>query len=111
MLYRRRVITRERVAALGYVYVVLGLIALVLGADHGRAASAVFTLTAFAYLWFVGSLRARIIRSLPAGSFASVFALGASSSIARRADALAARDGDLAARGAGCAATVGLGSS
>jgi hypothetical protein len=111
MLYRRRVITRERVAAFGYVYVVLGLIALVLGADHGRAASAVFTPAAFAYLWFLGSLRARIIRFDPDGFFASVVVLGGASFLALQAAALAEQDVELAAPGAGCAATVVIGSS
>jgi hypothetical protein len=105
------VITRARVAALGYVYAALGVVALVLGADHARAATAVFTLAAFAYLWFLGSLRARLIRFDPDGFFASVVVLGGASFLALQGAALAAQDVELAAPGAGCAATVVIGSS
>ncbi len=89
MLYRRRVLTRARVAALGYVYVVLGAVALVLDGDHRRAATAVFTLAAFAYLWFLGSLRALLVRFDPDGFFASVVVLGGASFLALQAAALA----------------------
>jgi hypothetical protein len=105
------VITRARVAALGYVYVALALAALGLGSDHERAATAVFTLAAFAYLWFLGSLRARLVRFDPDGFFASVVVLGGASFLALQAAALAARNVELAAPGAGCAATVVVGSS
>jgi hypothetical protein len=110
MLYRRRV-TRARVAALGYAYAVLGVVALALGSDHARAATALFTLAAFSYLWFLGSLRSRIIRFDPDGFFASVVVLGGASFIALQAAGLAAQDVELAAPGAGCAATVVIGSS
>ena len=111
MLYRRRVITRARVAALGYVYVVLALVALLLGDGHDRASTAVFTLAAFAYLWFLGSLRSRLIRFDPDGFFASVVVLGGASFLALQGAALAAHDVQLAAPGAGCAATVVIASS
>ncbi len=56
---------------LGYVYVPLGVLALALGTNHPQAASALFVGAAFALLWFLGSLHARIIRYDPDGFFAS----------------------------------------
>jgi hypothetical protein len=109
MLYRRRVITRARVAAFGYAYVVLGVIALALDGDHERAAIALFTAAAFAYLWFLASLRSRLIRFDPDGFYASVVVLGGASFLALQAAALAARDVALAAPGAACAAAVVIG--
>ena len=44
------------------------------------AASALFTGAAFAFLWFLASLRAKIIRYDPDGFFASVVVLGGASS-------------------------------
>ena len=97
MLYRRRVLTRSRVAALGYAYVALALVALVLDGDHRRAASALFVGAAFAYLWFLGSLRARLIRYDPDGFFASVVVLGGASFLALQTVALALQDVAIAA--------------
>jgi hypothetical protein len=104
-------VTRARVASLGYAYVALGAAALALGDDHERAALAVFTVAAFAYLWFLGSLRSRLVRFDPDGFFASVVVLGGASYLALQTAALVARDVELAAPGAGCAATVVIGSS
>jgi hypothetical protein len=104
-------VTRARVPILGYAYVALGVVALALGGDHGRAASALFTGAAFAYLWFLGSLRARLIRYDPDGFFASVVVLGGASFLALQTAALELKDVALAAPSAGCAATVVVGSS
>ena len=104
-------LTRARVAALGYVYVVLGVVALAVGGDHPRAATAVFTVAAFAYLWFLASLRALLVRFDPDGFFAGVVILGGASFLALQAAGLAARDVQLAAPGAGCAAAVVIASS
>jgi hypothetical protein len=104
-------VTRARVAALGYAYAVLGVVALALGGDHDRAAMALYTVAAFAYLWFLGSLRARLVRFDPDGFFASVVVLGGASFLALQTAALVAQDVELAAPGAGCAATVVVGSS
>jgi hypothetical protein len=104
-------VTRARVAALGYAYAVLGVVALALGGDHDRAAMALFTIAAFAYLWFLGSLRARLIRFDPDGFFASVVVLGGASFLALQTAGLVAQDVELAAPGAGCAATVVVSSS
>jgi hypothetical protein len=104
-------VTRARVACLGYAYVALGAVALAVGGDHERAALALFTVAAFAYLWFLGSLRSRLVRFDPDGFFASVVVLGGASYLALQTAALVARDVELAAPGAGCAATVVVGSS
>jgi hypothetical protein len=104
-------VTRARVASLGYAYVALGAVALAVGGDHERAALALFTVAAFAYLWFLGSLRARLVRFDPDGFFARVVVLGGASYLALQTAALVARDVELAAPGAGCAATVVIGSS
>jgi hypothetical protein len=111
MLYRRRVLTRARVAVLGYVYVVLAALALVLDGDHPQTATALFTVAAFAYVWFLGSLRALLVRFDPDGFFASVVVLGGGSFLALQAAGLATADVQLAAPGAGCAAAVVVASS
>ena len=103
--------TRARVPSLGYAYVVLAVAALALGRDHDRAASASFTLAAFAFVWFLGSLRSRLIRFDPDGFFASVVVLGGGSFLALQASALALHDVELAAPSAGCAAAVVVASS
>jgi hypothetical protein len=96
---------------LGFVYVPLGVLALALGTDHEQAAAALFTGAAFAFLWFLGSLHARIIRYDPDGFFASIVVLGASALLALQAAALASRSALVAAPSAACAATVIIGSS
>ena len=96
---------------LGYVYVPLGLLALALGSKHPRAASALFVGAAFALLWFLGSLHARIIRFDPDGFFASIIVLGGAALLALQAAALASQNALVAAPGAACAATVIIGSS
>jgi hypothetical protein len=102
---------RARLPLLGYAYVAFGIVALALGVDHEHAAVALFTLAAFSYLWFLGSLRARLVRFDPDGFFASVVVLGGASFLALQTTALVARNPELAAPGAGCAATVVIGSS
>ncbi len=95
----------------GYAYVPLGILALALGGSHNQAASALFTGAAFAFLWVLGGLHARIIRYDPAGFFASIVVLGGASLLALQAAALASRSPEIAAPGAACAATVIIGSS
>jgi len=116
MLYRRGSMRRRGLMPtyaplLGYAYVPLGVGALALGSSHHQAASALFTGAAFAFLWFLGSLHARIIRYDPEGFFASIVVLGGASLLALQAAALASRDALVAAPGAACAATVIIGSS
>jgi hypothetical protein len=96
---------------LGFVYVPLGVLALALGGRHEQAAAALFTGAAFAFLWFLGSLHARIIRYDPDGFFASIVVLGGASLLALQAAALGSRSPEVAAPSAACAATVIIGSS
>jgi hypothetical protein len=96
---------------LGFVYVPLGVLALALGGNHERAATALFTGAAFAFLWFLGSLHAKIMRYDPDGFFASIVVLGGASLLALQAAAIASRSAEIAAPGAACAATVIIGSS
>src|SRR6266581_2044945 len=76
MMYRRGPV-RVYLPALGYAYVGLALVAFAIAGDHMRVAVAFFTVAGFAYLWFLGSLRSRLIRYDPDGFFASIAALGA----------------------------------
>jgi hypothetical protein len=108
---RRSGLMRTYAPLLGYVYVPLGVLALALGTNHPQAASALFVGAAFAFLWFLGSLHARIIRYDPDGFFASIVVLGGASLLALQAAALASRNALVAAPGAACAATVIIGSS
>jgi hypothetical protein len=107
----RRGWLRSYAPLLGFVYVPCGLLALALGGSHERAATALFTVAAFAFLWFLGSLHAKIIRYDPDGFFASIVVLGGASLLALQAAALASRSAEIAAPGAACAATVIIGSS
>ncbi|HEX4520050.1 MAG TPA: hypothetical protein VH063_10770 [Gaiellaceae bacterium] len=107
----RRSVIHIYAPMLGYVYVSLGIVALVLGDDHRQAAGAVFVAAAFSLLWFLGSLHARIIRFEPDGFFASVLVLGGASLLALQAVALATRNALVAAPGAACAAAVIISSS
>jgi len=116
MLYRRgrmqrRALMRTYAPLLGFVYVPLGILALALGSNHGQAAAALFVGAAFALLWFLGSLHARIIRYDPDGFFASIVVLGGASFVALQAAALGSRSALVAAPSAACAATVIIGSS
>ena len=103
--------TRARLPAFGYAYVALGLVALGLDDGHERAAASVFTAAAFAFLWFLASLRARLIRYDPDGFFASVVVLGGASFLALQSAALVFQLVSLAALGSAGAATVVIGSS
>jgi hypothetical protein len=96
---------------LGFVYVPLGVLALALGTDHTQAAAALFTGAAFCFLWFLGSLHARIIRYDPDGFFASIVVLGGASFLALQAAALGSRSALVVAPSAACASTVIIGSS
>ena len=107
----RRSLVRTYAPLLGFVYVPLGVLALALGSKHPQAASAIFVGAAFAFLWFLGSLHARIIRYDPDGFFASIVVLGGAALLALQAAALASKNALVAAPGAACAATVIIGSS
>src|SRR5579885_764127 len=110
-MLERRAVTRERLALGGYLYVALALPAFVVGYRHSNLGSALFTAAAFAFLWFLASLRARLDRYDPAGFFGSTVHLGGAALIALQALALVFAKPQLAAPAAACAATVVIGAS
>ena len=102
---------RVYLPALGYAYVGLALVAFAVAGDHLRAAEAFFTIAGFAYIWFLGSLRARLVRYDPDAFFATVVVLGGAAYLPLQATALVSRDVEFVALGAPAAATVVVGSS
>jgi hypothetical protein len=104
-------VTRARLPALGYLYVALALPALILGTDHRHAASALFTGAAFAFIWFVASLRSTLVRFDPDGFFASVVVLGGAAFLVLQSLALTLGSPEFAAPSAACGATVIMASS
>ena len=102
---------RGHLPALGYVYVALGVPALVLGPRHERAASALMTAAGLAYLWFLGSLTAQLVRFEPDGFFASVVGLGGAAYLAIQGIAVLSGLTQLAALSSASASTVIIGSS
>jgi hypothetical protein len=102
---------RVYLPALGYVYVGLALVAYAIAGDHLRAAESFFVLAGFAYLWFLGSLRARLVRYDPDGFFAAVVVMGGAAYLPLQASALVSTDVEFAALGSPAAATVVVGSS
>ena len=103
--------TRARIAAFGYAYVGLAVPAFALGDDHENAQSALFAGAAFAFMWFLASLRAKLVRYDPDGFFAGVVAMGGASAVALQAATLLLRQPQFAAPAAACAAVVIIGSS
>jgi hypothetical protein len=104
-------VTRERIAAFGYAYVALALPAFLLGTGHRNAQSALFSAAAFAFLWFLASLRARLVRYDPDGFFAGLVAMGGAALIALQAAALLLARPQYVAPAAGCEAALIVGSS
>jgi len=104
-------VTRAQLPALGYLYVALALPALLLGTGHAGAVSALFTVAAFAYFWFLASLRALVERFDPHGFFASVVVMGGAAFIALQGAALLLADPRFAAPSSAAAAAVIIGSS
>jgi hypothetical protein len=104
-------VTRAKLPALGYAYVALALPALLLGRDHGRATAALLTGAAFAYLWFIASLRAQVVRFDPDGFFASAVVLGGAAYMTLETLAVFAGSTQAAGPASACAATVIIGSS
>jgi hypothetical protein len=104
-------VTATRLPALGYLYVALALPALLVGKEHRHAAAALLTGAAFAYLWFLVALRARLIRYDPDGIFASTVVIGAPAFISLQALAVLTASPELAGPAAASAATVIVGSS
>jgi len=104
-------VTQAKLPALGYLYVGLALPALIVSPAHVNLASALYTGAIFAFLWFIASLRALLVRFDPDGFFASVVLLGAAAFVALQARVLVNPDPRIAAPSAACAATVVIGSS
>jgi hypothetical protein len=104
-------VTRERIAAFGYAYVALALPAFLLGHGHQGAQSALFAGAAFAFLWFLASLRARLVRYDPDGFFAGLVAMGGAAVIALQAATLLGTSVHYSAPAAGCEAALIVGSS
>jgi hypothetical protein len=104
-------VTQAKLPALGYAYVALALPALLLGLQHERAKTTLVTAAAFAYLWFIASLRARLVKFDPDGFFASVVVTGGAAYIALQTLAVIQGTTMTAAPAAACAATVIIGSS
>jgi hypothetical protein len=91
--------------------VALALPALLLGRDHRQATTALLTGAAFAYLWFIASLRAQVVRFDPDGFFASVVVLGGAAYLSLETIAILAATTQSAAPASACAATVIISSS
>ena len=103
--------TRAQLPALGYLYVALALPALLLGTGHQGAVSALFTVAAFSYFWFLASLRSLVVRFDPDGFFASVVVMGGATFIALQGVTLLEANPRLAAPSSAAAAAVIVGSS
>ena len=103
--------TRAQLPVFGYVYVALVLPALLLGADHPDAVSGLYTGAAFAFLWFIASLRAKVVRFEPDGFFASIVTMGGASFLALQAVAVLTGDTRFAGPSSAAAAAVIIGSS
>jgi hypothetical protein len=99
-------VTRARLPALGYAYVALALPAVLLGRDHGRATTALLTGAAFAYLWFLASLRAQLVRFDPDGFFASVVVLGGATYLALETLAVLSASTQAVAPASACASSL-----
>jgi len=102
---------RAYLPALGFVYVGLAVAAMALRSESLHTAVAFFALAGFAYLWFLGSLRSRLIRYDPDGFFAAVVVLGGAAYLPLQATALAEKEVAFASLGSPAAATVVVGSS
>jgi hypothetical protein len=104
-------VTRERLPALGYLYVALALPALIVGPAHCRIQTSLLTGALFAYIWFLASLWAKLVRFDPAGYFAIVVVLGGASYAALQVVAVLQGDTLLSAPSSACAAAVIVSSS
>jgi hypothetical protein len=104
-------VTRARLPAFGYLYVAFALPALIVGPDHERLQPVLLTASIFGYLWFVASLRARLVRFDPDGFFASVVVLGGAAYISLQTLAALGGVTVASAPSSACAATVIIGSS
>ena len=95
----------------GYAYVALALPAFLVGIHHTQLQSALYTGAAFAFLWFLASLRARLNRYDPEGFYATTVMMGGAAFLALQTITLFFAAPQLAGPTAACAATVVVGSS
>ncbi len=102
--------SRATLPALGYVYVALALPALIVGPDHQRLQAALLTGAVFAYLWFIASLGAQLMRFAPDGFFTTAVIIGGAACVPLQVIAVLG-DRLLAGPAAACAATVIIGAS
>ena len=102
--------TRERLPALGYLYVALALPALIVGPDDQRLQASLLPGAVFAYFWFVASLGAKVMRFAPDGFFASVVVVSGAAYVPLQVIAVRG-DPLLAGPSAACAATTIIGAS
>ena len=93
------------------MYVAFAVGAFIAGRGHTDLGAALFTVAAFAFLWFLASLRSRLDRYDPEGFFGSTVQLGGAALIALQALTLFFAAPQLAAPAAACAATVIVGAS
>jgi hypothetical protein len=103
-------VTRASLPAFGYLYVGLALPALVVGPDNQRLQAALLTGAIFAYVWFIASLGAKVMRFAPDGFFASVVIAASAAYVPLQVIAVLG-DPLLAGPSAACAATTIIGSS
>jgi hypothetical protein len=104
-------VTRARLALAGYVYVGFALTAFVVGIEHSALQSALFSAAAFAFLWFMASLRARLDRYDPEGFYSTTVMMGGAAYIALQAVTIHEAAPQLAGATAAAASTVVIGSS
>jgi hypothetical protein len=104
-------VTRALLPALGYAYVALALPAFMLGVHHSSADSALFTGAAFAFLWFLASLRAVLVRFEPDGFYAGVVVAGGAAAVALQALTVMFGRPQFAALASACASAMIIGSS
>jgi hypothetical protein len=92
------------------VYVALALPALVAGPGHQQLQAALLTGAVFAYLWFVASVGAKVVRFAPDGFYTSIVLVAGAAYIALQVIAVLG-DRLLAGPSAACAAAMIIGSS
>ena len=102
--------TRASLPAFGYLYVGLALPALIVGPGHQRLQAALLTGAIFAYVWFIASVGAQVMRFAPDGFFASVVVAASAAYVPLQVIAVLG-DRLLAGPSAACAAATIIGAS
>ena len=102
--------TRASLPAFGYLYVGLALPALIVGPGDQRLQAALLTGAIFAYVWFIASVGAQVMRFAPDGFFASVVVAASAAYVPLQVIAVLG-DRLLAGPSAACAAATIIGAS